>query len=212
MSIATLKRKTRATWRTASTGQSAFSINGTHRSQGYIGQTSLSQSLPRTLFRGDTARGFGGCCGTYSNTSSITSGILDMNDAAAVKPSVVSSRGRLAKRYPWITGGSGAIEGVEREWVKPDSTHSQNTQGLYITYVAGTALGAEANAACAVETHKYSDEMCHFVAAPAATGAVSAAEYIRSARARRRAPCGTDTYDALFTRNVLGAPMVSMIE
>jgi hypothetical protein len=212
MSIATLKRKTRATWRTASTGQSAFSINGSHRSQGYIGQTSLSQSLPRTIFRGDTARGAGGCCGTYNGSVSITSGILDMNDVAVVKPSVVSSRGRLAKRYPWILGGSGAIEGVDREWVKPDSTHTQNTQGLYITYVTGAVLAAEANSACAAETHEYSDQMCHYVAAPAVTGAVSAAEYIRSARARRRAPCGTNTYDALFTRTVLGAPMVSMIE
>jgi hypothetical protein len=207
MSIATLKRKTRATWRTASTGQAAFSINGTHRSQGYIGQTSLSQSLPRTLFRGDTARGAGGCCGTYNDSFSITSGILDMNDATAIKPSVVSSRGRIAKRYPWITGGSGAIEGVEREWVKPDSTHSQNTQGLYITYVAGTALAALENPACAVETNKF-DQVCNFVAAPAVTGAVSAAEYIRSARARRRAPCGTDPYDALFIHTSQGAPVV----
>ena len=66
MSIATLKRKTQTKYNNMSVGQSGFSINGTHRNQGYVGQTSLSRSLPRTLMRGNTVRGHGGCCGTFT--------------------------------------------------------------------------------------------------------------------------------------------------
>ena len=36
MSLATLKKKTQAQYRNVSVGQPQFSINGTHRSQGYV--------------------------------------------------------------------------------------------------------------------------------------------------------------------------------
>jgi hypothetical protein len=60
MSIATLKRKSQAQYNNNSVGQIAFSLNGTRRNQGYVGQTSLSRSLPRTLARGKIPRGHGG--------------------------------------------------------------------------------------------------------------------------------------------------------
>ena len=61
MSIATLKRKTQAKYNNMSVGNThGFSINGTHRNQGYVGQTSLSRSLPRTLMKGNAVRGHGG--------------------------------------------------------------------------------------------------------------------------------------------------------
>jgi len=54
MSIATLKRKTQTQYNNMSVGsKTGFSLNGTHRSQGYIGQTSLSRSLPKTLMKGN---------------------------------------------------------------------------------------------------------------------------------------------------------------
>ena len=61
MSIATLKRKSQTKYNNMSVGQPFFSLNGTHRNQGYVGQTSLSRSLPRTLMRGNVVRGHGGC-------------------------------------------------------------------------------------------------------------------------------------------------------
>ena len=60
MSIATLKRKTLAKYNNMSVGQPQFSLNGTHRSQGYVGQTMLSRSLPRSLMKGNVIRGHGG--------------------------------------------------------------------------------------------------------------------------------------------------------
>ena len=50
MSIATLKRKTQTKYNNMSVGSTqGFSLNGGFRNQGYVGQTSLSRSLSRTL-------------------------------------------------------------------------------------------------------------------------------------------------------------------
>ena len=63
MSIATLKRKTQTKYNNMSVNTgTGFSLNGTRRNQGYIGQTSLSRSLVRTLRNGTAVRGHGGCC------------------------------------------------------------------------------------------------------------------------------------------------------
>lgn len=43
-----------------------FSTAGTIRSQGRVGQTSLSQSYSRTPCIGTSPVGYGGCCGTYN--------------------------------------------------------------------------------------------------------------------------------------------------
>ena len=44
MSLATLKRKTAAKYNNSSVGHANFSLNGTHRSQGYVGQNLRSGS------------------------------------------------------------------------------------------------------------------------------------------------------------------------
>jgi len=44
MSLATLKRKTAAKYNNSSVGHANFSLNGTHRSQGYVGQNLRSES------------------------------------------------------------------------------------------------------------------------------------------------------------------------
>jgi hypothetical protein len=44
MSLATLKRKTAAKYNNMSVGHANFSLNGTHRSQGYVGQNLRSES------------------------------------------------------------------------------------------------------------------------------------------------------------------------
>lgn len=45
MSIVTLKRKTNQSYKTSSTGYTQFSLNGTTRNQGWIGQSNLSRSI-----------------------------------------------------------------------------------------------------------------------------------------------------------------------
>ena len=70
MSIATLKRKTQTKYNNMSVGTEGFSINGVFRNQGYVGQTSLTRSLPRTLQKGS-----GGCCGTYNDVPVVLSSV-----------------------------------------------------------------------------------------------------------------------------------------
>jgi len=101
MSIAVLKKKTQSQYNNSSVGQKQFSINGTLRSQGYIGQTILSRSLPKTLARGPTLRGAGGCCGKYDIHPIVQSGINYFNNPNVVKPSVINTKGMIEKKYAW---------------------------------------------------------------------------------------------------------------
>jgi len=75
MSIATLKKKTRAEYHTMSTNRPAFSINGTHRSQGWIGQNNMTPHFFDTL---------------------------SLENIKIVKPSVMSNTGMIATKYRWI--------------------------------------------------------------------------------------------------------------
>lgn len=102
MSIVTLKKKTQYKYNNNSVGYAQFSINGTRRSQGYVGQTSLSRSLPRTIMRGNVICGNGGCCGTYKVTPIVLSGIYNLNDDKVTKSSVVGTTGMLTTKYRWI--------------------------------------------------------------------------------------------------------------
>jgi hypothetical protein len=98
MSIATLKRKTEAKYNNMSVGGNGFSLNGTHRSQGWVGQTNLSRSLPRTPMKGNTPRGHGGCCDTYNAPAIIQSAVTSLNDNNVLKSTTLTSRGMLEQR------------------------------------------------------------------------------------------------------------------
>jgi len=103
MSIVTLKRKTDTKYNNMSVGsKTGFSLNGTHRSQGYVGQTMLSRSLPRTLMKGNVAKGHGGCCGKYPQNGIIQSAVTSLNDPTVVKSSVVNTTGMIRTHYRWI--------------------------------------------------------------------------------------------------------------
>ncbi len=101
MSIVALKRKTEAKYKNSSVGQRQFSINGTTRNQGYIGQTSLSRSLIHTPLKNTVPRGYGGCCSVVQRNIK-ASEIYSLEDNTVVKPSVLSTKGLLATRYRWI--------------------------------------------------------------------------------------------------------------
>lgn len=102
MSIATLKKKTSYKYNNSSVGHTQFSLNGGHRNQGYIGQTSLSRSVVKTPMKGIVARGHGGHNGLYPQRNILPSDITSLNDPTKVKPSVVSSNGMIKQRYRWI--------------------------------------------------------------------------------------------------------------
>ena len=103
MSIATLKKKTQTQYNHMSVGQRGFALNGTRRLQGFVGQTSLSRSIPVTNMRGMDAQGYGGCCGKYPGHK-ITCGMgtyegNSLNDPRVIKKSVINTQGMLATHY-----------------------------------------------------------------------------------------------------------------
>jgi hypothetical protein len=107
MSLVTLKRKALAQNyhripNPTHKSPNGFSLNGTHRNQGYIGQTSLSRSLPRTLMKGSTPRGHGGCCGKYEITPIVQSGVTSLEDSSVVKTSSLNTSGLISTKYRWV--------------------------------------------------------------------------------------------------------------
>ena len=139
MSIATLKKKTQAKYNNSSVGLPHFSINGTHRSQGYVGQTSLSRSLPRTLMNGVFPRGHGGCCGTFIIHPIIQSGVTSTENPNIIKSSVTSSKGMMEEKLNCIN--SLKIPNWNKQLpqrsasmniVKPDGNRNQLDQSVYL--------------------------------------------------------------------------------
>jgi len=141
MSIATLKKKTQAKYNNNSVGERIFSLNGTRRSQGYVGQTSLSRSLPKTLMNGPTMRGHGGCCGTYYMSNIIQSAVTSLNDPNVVKSSNINTMGLLESKDHCVLGVDKIyyktkISNHTNNTVKPDNNHNINNQSKYITNLA----------------------------------------------------------------------------
>ena len=118
MSIVALKRKS-AALKNQSTGSSQFSINGTTRSQGYVGQTLKSRHLIHTPHGGAVRKDYSGCC---NDLDIPPSEIINLEDSSVVKTSVLSYKGMMAKR----------MLGTTFNVVKPDGNHIGTHQGAYI--------------------------------------------------------------------------------
>ena len=112
-----------------------FSINGPHRNIGGIGRN-MKFSKSGTPYRGQYPKGWGGTRGRYPdgpnnislNITPVTTGAAVQN--AIVKPSVLSTKGMLARRFRWINSGQ-----YPSNWVQPVYTGNQTdtaSQGLYI--------------------------------------------------------------------------------
>ena len=127
MSIATLKKKTAAKYNNASVNVPQFSINGGYRNQGWVGQTTLSRSLPKTPMVGNTPKGHGGCCGTYNIGTIVQSAVTSTNNPADIKPSVLSTDGMLDTKYRWIGRPAPYTS------VKSSAGNNLNDQSDYIT-------------------------------------------------------------------------------
>jgi hypothetical protein len=138
MSIVTLKKKTQTRYNNMSVGSShGFSLNGTRRSQGWVGQTTLSRSFPRTPMKGNTPRGHGGCCGTYNTAPGIIqSAVTSLNDPTEIKSTVGTMKGMLEEKLKpyrnYIT-------------VKPDSTQNSNNLWEYTINLGKTTINTVDN-------------------------------------------------------------------
>jgi len=138
MSIATLKRKTQTEYNRMSVGYSNFSLNGTRRNQGYVGQTMLSRSLPKTPMVGNTPKGYGGCCGTYRITPIVQSAVNSTNDSSVIKSSVLDNFGMIETKYRWVRRPQ------PFSVTKPDSNLNNNSESDHIYIVKQKALNCNA--------------------------------------------------------------------
>jgi hypothetical protein len=116
-------------------GDSGFSINGGTRNVGYIGKSSAF-SKNGTPFYGQFPIGNGGVCGKYPSPQPLLNfpqvrGDTQGRQFAFIKPSVLSTKGMLEKKYKWINNGQ-----YPNVWVQPvygNSNLSDNaSQWLYI--------------------------------------------------------------------------------
>jgi len=117
-------------------GAVGFSINGGHRNVGYVGKT-YKMSKSGTPYRGTHAIGSGGTFGKYP----ITQPLLNSQEVDTlgtqylyIKPSVLSTKGMLDKKYRWAYYGT-----YPNYWVQPNYTGNQTdtaSQWLYIQNLA----------------------------------------------------------------------------
>jgi len=117
------------------TSNAGFSINGPHRNIGRVGQT-MQVSKSATPFKGLYPRGWGGTQGRYPdgpnnismNITPVITGVT--NQTQIIKPSVLSYRGMMQRRFRWIHSGQ-----YPTNWVQPVYTGNQtdsSSQGVYI--------------------------------------------------------------------------------
>lgn len=146
MSIATLKKKTYAKYNNSSVGLPHFSINGTLRNQGYVGQTSLSRFTSRTLYNGIYPRGYGGCCGTFKIGQTVQSGIMPLNNPNVIKSSVINSKGMIEEETKCLNSlripnwNKQLPKNTPLTKVKPDNNRHNNTQSDYTINLAKKAI------------------------------------------------------------------------
>jgi len=113
-------------------GSVGFSINGGHRNVGYIGK-SYQMSKSGTPFRGTNPMGWGGSYGNYKKSEpiyNVNEVIVQGTQYQYIKPSVLSTKGMLEKKYKWIHSGQ-----YPNYWVQPNYTGNQTdtaSQWLYI--------------------------------------------------------------------------------
>ena len=127
----------------SATGPVGFSINGGTRSPGYVGK-SMAFSKNGTPFLGQFARGTGGIGGRYPNPQSVFNsppvrGITQGQQAEYIKPSVLTTKGMLEKKYKWIHNGQ--YPNVWVQPVYPNGSMSDNaSQLLYIQQKAAANI------------------------------------------------------------------------
>jgi len=126
MSEATLKRKTFAKYNNNSVG-TGFSLNGTLRSQGWVGQDTRGRSLPKTLMKGNVVKGHGGNYGTYPQKDIVVSAVTSLNDTSVIKPSSLDTKGMIQTKYRWIWRPHPYSS------TKQDTTRTTLSQSEYIT-------------------------------------------------------------------------------
>jgi hypothetical protein len=104
MSLATLKKKSAAKYKNNSVG-TGFALNGTHRNQGYVGQTSLSRTLIGSRMSGTALKGHGGNGGSYPTRVIKSPQTQCLENSKEIKESTLSTKGMIREKYQWAWRG-----------------------------------------------------------------------------------------------------------
>jgi hypothetical protein len=110
-----------------------FSINGGHRNIGSVGTTNLAKSVKRTQFFGNTAQSSAGKT-VDNNFKYHNSGSCCSNNSSMVKPSVLSTRGMLAKKHRWMS------RGYPHYWVQPVADNLNSSANTHTEKVKSNNL------------------------------------------------------------------------
>jgi hypothetical protein len=121
-------------------GPVGFSLNGGHRNVGYVGKT-MEFSENGTPFRGKFPLG-----GSITDAFPPSQPVFNVNEVNVlatqyqyIKPSVLSTRGMLQKKYKWIYNGQ-----YPNFWVQPNYAGSMQSdtksQGMYVHNVTTSNL------------------------------------------------------------------------
>ncbi len=141
MSIATLKKKSKQFKLgegISGRGKNGFSLNGGLRNQGWVGQGVRGRHLSRTLYRGLTPVGNGGCCGTYPEHI-LSQPNCSVNDPNIIKRSAMNTPGYIAATVvnPTSVFNGDCSGNCQKKWV---SVYTQIPD--YSIYIATKAQAA----------------------------------------------------------------------
>ena len=139
-------------------GSAGFSINGGHRNIGGVGRD-MKMSKSGTPYRGTYPVGWGGTYGRYpsavlvGNSKYSSTGVVSNSKSTVVepvlnsrvvdtmgtqylyiKPSVLSTKGMLEKRFKWINNGQ-----YPNYWVQPNYTGNQTDSASQLLYIQNKA-------------------------------------------------------------------------
>jgi hypothetical protein len=123
-------------------GKAGFSINGGTRNIGYIGK-SYRMSKQGTPFRGVNPRGNGGFLGTYATplpVYNVNEVIVLADQYKYIKPSVLTTRGMLVKKYKWAYNGQ-----YPNYWVQPLYTGNQTDSASQAVYIQNLSAASMCN-------------------------------------------------------------------
>jgi len=147
MSIVAMKRKSRG-YNAPISGQGTqgFSLNGGYRNQGWVGQTSISRPVHRTIFKGTEPVGHGGMSGQY-DVSIQSGGICSANDSSIIKRSTLTTKGHIdtTVTYPTIIYNTSCVDSECHKDTVKYTDPLQSSQDIYIKNLSDKV------ASCAVE-------------------------------------------------------------
>lgn len=175
MSLATLKKKTAHKYKNNSVNQPQFALNGTHRNQGFVGQTSFSRPNIGTPASGTAFRGYGSGGGEYLIHEVKTTSINTTENSNVVKTSVLSSKGMLEKKTQWVR------RSFPFSSTKPGDAAHQSSANDYIVFKRKRTLKEECKETSPVMIHPTTTGKCSvpLVKSPEKIGvATSQGDYI----------------------------------